>query len=191
LVIGDGLAEGACDSFDDSAHVEREFHPVNFLKRKPRNPLAEFACDFGLFYSGVFPDPLGNTPIDAGTERFHEIVGERGGAFADDVADAKGGIEADGEKVLKYGREKNCVSVVEKRVGAIAFAAAQKAIGLSDVVGVNAPKDFGAFGFFCGGAAVGVKLESFEAFIAWGDFTGKGELVAAFRVDSFVPEALF
>jgi len=29
---GDGLPEGAGDTFDHATHVEHEFHPVDFLK---------------------------------------------------------------------------------------------------------------------------------------------------------------
>ena len=155
---GDGLAEGTGDSFDDSADVECEFHPVDLLKWKSCDPLAEFACNLWLFNSGIFPNPLGDTPVDAGAERFHEIVSEWGGAFSDDVADAEGGVEAD---------------------------------GLRDVIGVDAPEDFGTFGFFGRGAAVRVEFQSFEALIARGDFRGEGKLVAAFRIDGFAPEALF
>lgn len=96
----DGLAETAGDSFDHAAHIEHEFHPVDFFQRKSGDPLAKLAGDFRVFYPGVPTYPLGDAPIDTGAEGFHEIVGERGGSLADDVADAEGGVQPDGEEVL-------------------------------------------------------------------------------------------
>ena len=75
------------------------------------------------------------------------------GRLADDVADAESGIESDREKVLQDGGEKNGIAVVDERVGAVAFATAEEAVFLGDVIRVDPPEDLGAFGFLGGGTA--------------------------------------
>lgn len=67
--------------------------------------------------------PLGHTPIYAGTERLHQVVGEWGRVFPDDVGDAEGGIESDGEEVLQDGGKQDSVAVVEQVVDAALVAA--------------------------------------------------------------------
>ncbi len=133
--------------------------------------------------------PLGHAPIDAGTEWFHEVVGEWGGVFPDDMGDAESGIESDGEEVLENGGKQYGVAVVEQVVHPTFVTTPPEIVGFRDVVGEDPPKCFRAFRLLGWEAAAGQFFKAGETFVSGSQLRREGKLVHALGIDGFLPEA--
>ena len=110
--------------------------------------------------------------------------------LAGEVSDSEGGINADCEEVLKDSGEQDGVAKIEQRIGAAFVTSAPKVISLGDVVGIDAPKETGRFGFLSFSATIGEEFEFFEASVFGSEFLREGELVPALSVDCFLPKTL-